>query len=42
MSCQEQIVRLLVVMHEENMHELTSFRFLKKPGIPEHKIGKNM
>ena len=28
-SCQEQIVRLLVVIHYENIHELVCFRFLK-------------
>ena len=28
-SCQEQIVRLLVVIHHENIHELTSLKFLK-------------
>ena len=28
-SCQEKIVGLLVVIHHENIHELTSLRFLK-------------
>ena len=28
-SCQEQIVRLLVVIHHENIHQKTSLRFLK-------------
>ena len=31
MSCQEQINRLLVVIHHENIHELASLRFLNRP-----------
>ena len=28
-SCQDQIARLLVVIHHKNIHELASLRFLK-------------
>ena len=28
MSCQKQINRLLAVIHDENIHELASLRFL--------------
>ena len=38
--CQEQINRLLVVVHHENIHELASKIPKSKSGMSEHKNGK--